>query len=177
VQEGDWNVAGRLTPNHNRKPFGDPHEHDVGDRPWRGAPGLSKIAIVHTVGGIVFRARRWRNPQNWNRSRVLARYRQIRAEAKRLLKRRGPRTHLRAPQPQCRPALRYVATWLIDEWSKIGCVTRSLQAVVRGRCAAAFRRRSRGPGRGADQLPLDVQGSAYRSTAEYPISTTRKIDL
>ena len=57
VQTSDWNCALIVTPNHKRKPLDDVRVRRALtlalDR-WRGAPALSKIAIVHTVGGIVF---------------------------------------------------------------------------------------------------------------------------
>src|SRR5271156_5827864 len=57
VQESDWNVASAVTPNHKRKPFDDvrvPRALSLATDRWGGAPALSKIAIVETVGGIVF---------------------------------------------------------------------------------------------------------------------------
>src|SRR5262249_41129699 len=90
---------------------------------WHGAPALSKIANVRTVGGIVFpgsplaatREELEKLPGYWpdiGKSR---------AEARRLLKEAGAqglsleRLHRHVDQPY-----KFVGTWLIDEWSKIG---------------------------------------------------------
>jgi peptide/nickel transport system substrate-binding protein len=46
-----------VTPNHKRQPFDDPRVRralSLGVDRWYGAPAISKIAIVKTVGGIVF---------------------------------------------------------------------------------------------------------------------------
>ena len=73
VQESDWNVASAVTPNNKRKPFDDPRVRralSLAIDRWHGAPAISKIAIVKTVGGIVFPVRRWRRPgKSWSRSR------------------------------------------------------------------------------------------------------------
>jgi len=126
VQESDWNVASGVTPNHKRKPFDDPRVRRALtlaiDR-WHGAPAVSKIAIVKTVGGIVFPG-----------SPLAATHQELeeiagfwpdidksRAEARRLLKEAGAEglsfelLNRNVDQP-----FKYVATWIIDEWSKIG---------------------------------------------------------
>jgi peptide/nickel transport system substrate-binding protein len=126
VQESDWNVASAVTPNDKRKPFDDPRVRRALtlaiDR-WHGAPGLSKVAIVKTVGGIVFPG----SPLAANREELeqIAGFwpdiDKSRAEARRLLKEAGAEglsfelLNRNVDQP-----FKYVATWLIDEWSKIG---------------------------------------------------------
>jgi len=126
VQESDWNVASGVTPNHKRKPFDDPRVRRALtlaiDR-WNGAPAISKIAIVKTVGGIVFPT----SPLAATRQELeqIAGFwpdiEKSRAEARRLLKEAGAEglsfelLNRNVDQP-----FKYVATWLIDEWSKIG---------------------------------------------------------
>jgi peptide/nickel transport system substrate-binding protein len=126
VQEGDWNVASAVTPNHKRKPFDDPRVRRALtlaiDR-WNGAPAISKIAIVKTVAGVVFPD----SPLAATKEELeqIAGFwpdvEKSRAEARRLLKEAGAEglsfelLNRNVDQP-----FKYVATWLIDEWSKIG---------------------------------------------------------
>ena len=126
VQEGDWDVASAVTPNHKKKPFDDPRVRRALtlaiDR-WGGAPALSKIAIVQTVGGLVFPG----SPLAATKEELegMAGYwpdiEKSRAEARRLLKEAGAEglsfelLNRNVDQPY-----KYVATWLIDQWSKVG---------------------------------------------------------
>jgi len=126
VQEGDWDVGSAITPNHQRKPFDDPRVRRALtlaiDR-WGGAPALAKIAIVQTVGGIVFPG----SPLAATKAELqqIAGYwadiEKSRAEARRLLKEAGAEglsfelLNRNVDQPY-----KYVATWLIDQWSKVG---------------------------------------------------------
>jgi peptide/nickel transport system substrate-binding protein len=126
VQEGDWNVGSAVTPNHEKKPFDDPRVRralSLAIDRWDSAPGLSKIAIVRTVGGIVFPG----SPLAATKEELeqIPGYgpdiEKSRAEARRLLKEAGAEglsfelLNRNVDQP-----FKYVATWLIDQWSKVG---------------------------------------------------------
>jgi peptide/nickel transport system substrate-binding protein len=126
VQESDWNCGTIIEPNHKKKPFDDARVRRALtlaiDR-WHGAPQLAQIANVHTVGGIAFPGA----PLAATKEELqqLAGYWQdiekSRAEAKRLLKEAGAEglsfelLNRNVDQPY-----KYNATWVIDEWSKIG---------------------------------------------------------
>jgi peptide/nickel transport system substrate-binding protein len=116
-----------ITPNHRKKPFDDVRVRRAltlaVDR-WGGSQYLSKIAIVKTVGGIVFPG----HPLAANKEELqqLAGYwpdlAKSRAEAKRLLKEAGIPEGFKfvlnnraVDQPY-----KIVGTWLIDQWKQIG---------------------------------------------------------
>jgi peptide/nickel transport system substrate-binding protein len=126
VQESDWNCGNLLTYNHKKKPFDDVRVRralSLAIDQWKGAPGLSKIAIVRTVAGIVFPG----SPLAATKEELqqLAGFwpdiEKSRAEAKRLLKEAGAENltfemlNRDVDQP-----FKYVGTFVIDEWSKIG---------------------------------------------------------
>ena len=126
VQQSDWNCALLATPNHKKKPFDDARVRRalaLAVDQWRGAPALSKIAIVRTAGGIVFPG----SPLAATKDELqqIAGFWPVieksREEAKRLLKEAGAEgltfelLNRNVDQPY-----KYVATWLIDEWSKVG---------------------------------------------------------
>ena len=126
VQTSDWNCGNLITPNHKKKPFDDVRVRralTLAIDQWNGAPALSKIANVHTVGGIVFPG----SPLAATKEELqkIAGFwpdiEKSRAEAKRLLKEAGAEDlkfellNRNVDQPY-----KYVGTWLIDEWSKIG---------------------------------------------------------
>jgi len=134
VQESDWNCVLLLTPNQKVKPFDDPRVRKALslalDR-WGGSKYLSKIAIVKTVGGVVFP----NHPLAANKDELtqLAGYgtdiKKNREEAKRLLKEAGQENltfelHNRGvDQPY-----KVVGTWAIDQWRQIGLkVTQRVQ--------------------------------------------------
>src|SRR5438128_938025 len=126
VQESDWNCGSMVIINHKRKPFDDVRVRRALtlaiDR-WQGAQGLSKIANVRTVGGIVFPG----SPLAATKEELqqIAGFwpdiEKSRAEAKRLLKEAGAEglsfelLNRGVDQPY-----KFVGTWLVDEWSKIG---------------------------------------------------------
>jgi peptide/nickel transport system substrate-binding protein len=126
MQSSDWNCGNVITPNHKKKPFDDVRVRRaliLAIDQWHGAPALAKIANVKTVGGIVFPG----SPLAATKAELetLAGYwpdiEKSRAEAKRLLKEAGAEglafelLNRNVDQPY-----KFVATWLIDEWSKIG---------------------------------------------------------
>ncbi|MGH7046413.1 MAG: ABC transporter substrate-binding protein [Stellaceae bacterium] len=126
IQRSDWNCGSIVEINEKKKPFDDVRVRRALtlaiDR-WGTAPQLSKIAIVHTVGGIVFPG----SPLAATKPELeqLVGYwpdiEKSRAEAKRLLKEAGAEglsftlLNRNVDQPY-----KYLGTWVIGDWSKIG---------------------------------------------------------
>ena len=126
VQESDLNCGNIFTPNHKRKPFDDARVRRAltlaVDR-WNGALALAKIAVSRTVGGIVFPG----SPLAVSKDELegIAGFWpdivRSRAEARRLLKEAGAEglifelLNRDLDQP-----FKYLGTWLVDQWSKIG---------------------------------------------------------
>jgi peptide/nickel transport system substrate-binding protein len=121
VQTSDWNCGNVITPNSTRKPFDDVRVRKallLAVDQWNGAPALSKIAVVRTVGGIVFPG----SPLAATKTELeqLAGFypdiEKSRAEARRLLKEAG-QEHLKfellnrnVDQPY-----KFIGTWVIDQ--------------------------------------------------------------
>ncbi len=126
VQASDWNCGNVLTPNHKVKPFDDVRVRKalfLAIDQWKGAPALSRIAIVKTVGSIVFPG----SPLAATKEELekLNGYwpdiEKSRAEARRLLKEAGQEnlTFEMLNRNVDQPYL-IVGTWLLDEWRKVG---------------------------------------------------------
>ncbi|MCH7936702.1 MAG: ABC transporter substrate-binding protein [Proteobacteria bacterium] len=126
VQESDWNCALFYTPNQGRKPFNDVRVKKAlslaVDR-WGGAKYLSRIAIVKTVGGVVFP----KHPLAATKAELLkltgyaTDMKANRAQAKKLLAEAGASglkidfSNRGVDQPY-----KVVGTWLVGQWKKIG---------------------------------------------------------
>ena len=126
VQESDWNCVLMTTPNHERKPLGDARVRKAlnlaVDR-WGGSKYLRRIAIVKTVGGVVFP----NHPLAANKAELvkLAGYSEdinaSRAEAKKLLAAAGASDlKLNFLNRGVDQPYKVVGTWLVDQWKKVG---------------------------------------------------------
>ncbi len=126
VQESDWNCALFYTPNQGRKPFNDVRVKkalSLGVDRWGGAKYLSRIAIVKTVGGVVFP----KHPLAATKAELLkltgyaTDMKANRAQAKKLLAEAGASglkidfSNRGVDQPY-----KVVGTWLVGQWKKIG---------------------------------------------------------
>ena len=126
LQSHDWNCGSLVWFNHKKKPFDDVRVRRALtlaiDR-WGSAEALSKIALVKTVGSVVFPG----SPLAPNKDQLssIAGYwpdiEKSRAEARRLLKEAGAEgltfemLNRNVDQPY-----KYNGTWLVDQWAKIG---------------------------------------------------------
>ena len=126
VQESDWNCVLIVTPNHDRKPLNDARVRRALtlaiDR-WGGSKYLSQIAIVKTVGGIVYPG----HPLAATEDELtkLAGYSHdieaSRAEARKLLKEAGVKNlKLSFNNRGVDQPYKVVGTWLVDQWRQIG---------------------------------------------------------
>jgi peptide/nickel transport system substrate-binding protein len=126
MQSHDWNCGALVWFNHQKKPFDDVRVRRALtlaiDR-WGSAPGLSKVAVVRTVGGVVFPGSPLA-PTKDELQKIAGFWPDIeksRAEARRLLKEAGQENlsfellNRNVDQPY-----KYNGTWLVDQWSKIG---------------------------------------------------------
>ena len=142
VQESDWNCGNLITPNHQRKPFDDARVRRALtlaiDR-WHGAPALSRISVMKTVGGVGFPG----SPLAATRAELeqLAGYwpdiEKSRAEARRLLKEAGAEgLTFRAAQPECRSAVQVQCPLgdrrVEQDWRKGNSARRADRALCRG---------------------------------------------
>ncbi len=181
VQTHDWNCGNLITPNEKRKPFDDVRVRRallLAVDQWNGAPALAKIANVHTVGGIVFPG----SPLAATKEELqkLAGFwpdiEKSRAEARRLLKEAGQEgLHLELLNRNVDQPYKYVGTWLVDQWSKIGVTATQrvlptgpwLQAMRTGRLRHRGRgqlqqRREPGAGHAEISAPRKVRGELRR---------------
>jgi peptide/nickel transport system substrate-binding protein len=126
VQESDWNCGSMVTLNHKKKPFDDVRVRralSLAIDRWGGAPALSKIADVRTVGNMVFPASPLA-PTKEELQQIPGFWPDIeksRAEARRLLKEAGVENlSIELLNRDVDQPYKYVAIWLVDQWSKIG---------------------------------------------------------
>ena len=126
VQESDWNCGNVFTPNHKRKPFDDVRVRKalfMAIDQWAGAKALQKIAIVKTVGGVVFPGSEFAatHEELVSMPGYATDIEKSRAEARRLLREAGAEglsvemLNRNVDQPYV-----IVGTWLVDEFRKIG---------------------------------------------------------
>lgn len=144
VQESPWNCNLSVSLNHNHPAFKDPRVRRALtlaiDR-WGGSEYLSKIAIMKTVGGLIFPEHPWARSKE-ELEKIPGYWPDIeesRAEARRLLKEAGwenlsfDLVNRNVDQPY-----KIGGTWLIGEWKKIG-VNATQRAVPTGEWFRSYR--------------------------------------
>jgi peptide/nickel transport system substrate-binding protein len=167
IATSDWNVGSSFTPNHKKKPFDDARVRRAltlaVDR-WKGAEALSKVAVVRTVGTYAFPA----SPLAPTKEELyqIAGYwpdiEKSRVEARRLLKEAGAeRLSFELLNRNVDQPYKFIGSWLIDEWSKIGLKV-TQRVVPSGPWYEALRSGNfdvsvEAPGKGVVNPPLDVQ--------------------
>ncbi len=127
VQESDWNVIMGAAPNQKIKRFQDPRVRRAltlaFDR-WGGSKYLSKIALVKTVGGIVFPKHPLAPTNDWLKKNIPGFGTDVkanRAQARKLLKEAGhPNLKVTLWNRAVDQPYKVVGTWYIDQWRKIG---------------------------------------------------------
>src|SRR5215472_6871292 len=126
VQQSDWNCTLGAWINHQKKPFDDVRVRRalvLALDHWGSQEGLSTVSLMHTVGGFIFPGSPLAESKE-QLEKIAGFWPDIdksRAEAKRLLKEAGEEgltfelINRNTDQPY-----KYLGTWLIDQWSKIG---------------------------------------------------------
>jgi peptide/nickel transport system substrate-binding protein len=130
VQESDLNCGNLITANQKKKPFDDVRVRralSLAIDRWNSAPALAKIAVVRTVGGMVFPG----SPLAAKKEELetLAGFwrdiEKSRAEAKRLLREAGAEgLGFELLNRDLDNPFKYLGTWLVDEWRKVGLTVR-----------------------------------------------------
>jgi len=126
VQEGNWNVLMGAGPNQNVKRFQDVRVRKalaLAFDKWEGAKFMSEIAVVKTVGGVVFPSHKLAGSKEW--LQTLPGYGKdveaARAEAKKLLKDAGyPNLKAELWNRAIDQPYKMMGTWYVDQWRKVG---------------------------------------------------------
>jgi peptide/nickel transport system substrate-binding protein len=126
VQESNWNVLMGAGPNQKLKRFQDVRVRQAlayAFNRWEGAKYMSKIAVVKTVGGVVFPGHALAGSKEW--LQTLPGYgtdvKAAHEKARKLLKEAGyPNLKATLWNRAIDQPYKMMGTWYVDQWRKIG---------------------------------------------------------